>query len=304
MKPVLSIIAAVAAAAVLSGTASAAPRMWIDQVASPTGTYGKGGGKTTWHVGLEGISTWTSTYCSSSATYGQSDESWSGINTFHPDPGSARNSWSFVNSAVPYVKYDDGQVAYNYDTLSGITARCELTRDVYLGKRPYRESIDAHRAPAATMSRRGCSMYSYSQGGLTIDCRHSRSSGSATWMFWRHRSDRGGCLRHPLRPVAVHDGRALDLGATHADVGLRDRDGLTGDDDHRHLGLPRRRAPAVLAERLPPRSQDADGQLQAVLAELSSAASARKGGRREPIGLEPVPIGRDPDRSGEVRPRC
>lgn len=97
-----------------------------------------------------------------------------------------------MNSAVPYVKYDDGQVAYNYDTLSGITARCELTRDVYLGKRPYRESIDAHRAPAATMSRRGCSMYSYSQGGLTIDCRHSRSSGSATWMFWRHRSDRGG----------------------------------------------------------------------------------------------------------------
>ena len=42
------------------------------------------------------------------------------------------------------------------------------------------------------MSRRGCSFYTYSQYNLTIDCRHSRSSGSATWTFGRRPTDRVG----------------------------------------------------------------------------------------------------------------
>jgi hypothetical protein len=188
MKLVLSVIAAVVAAAALSGTASAAPRMWIDQVASPTTWSGNGYGTTTWHVGLSGISAWTSTDCSSSATYAQSHERLDGLDLNWG--GAKGNNWSFHAQPVPFVHVTEFD--YNFDTLSGITATCKLTRDVYLGKRAYRQSIDAHRDATATVSRRGCPIYSYSQGGLTIDCRHSRSSGSATWMFGRRRSDRGG----------------------------------------------------------------------------------------------------------------
>jgi len=189
MKLVLSIIAAVVAAAALSGTASAAPRIWIDHVASPTGEW-NADGQSTGHVNLRGISKWTNAQCESTPWYANDPypEARYGEDA---DPNGPWNNWSFKNDDVP-GEWVGNYESFQFNALDRITASCDLTRTVYLGKRPYRRSIDAYRDPEATVSRRGCSIYSYSQSELTIDCRHSHSSGSATWMFGRHRSDRGG----------------------------------------------------------------------------------------------------------------
>lgn len=169
-----------------AGTASAAPRMWIDQVASPTGDWTYPSQPTTWHVGLRGISAWTNANCQSTPWYANDSNpsSWGEV----AGPNRPWNNWSFKNEFVPFDNID----SFQFLALDRITASCVLTRKVYLGKRPYRRSIEAYRDGPQTARRRGCSTYEYSQGGLTIDCRRSGSSGSATWMFGRRRSDRGG----------------------------------------------------------------------------------------------------------------
>ena len=78
--------------------------------------------------------------------------------------------------------------------LARISATCDLTRKVYLGRHYYQRGITLTRTAPVTSSRRanGCKVYSYETGRLTIDCRRSGSSGSATWAFPVRPTDRGG----------------------------------------------------------------------------------------------------------------
>ena len=188
MKLVLSIIAAVAATAALSGTASAAPSMWIDQVVSPSGVYSTQG-QATWHLGLDGVGAWQSADCNSNATWAaKAETARRGVGTSSP-----WTSWAFRSGfSLPYEGPSSRERVFS--ALTQITAECDLARTVYLGKRPYRRTIEQQRDGDQAVSRRpnGCSIYSYSESELTIDCRRSRTSGSATWMFGRHRTDRGG----------------------------------------------------------------------------------------------------------------
>jgi hypothetical protein len=184
---------------VIVPAAEAAPSMSINRVSSPTGAYSEAApGHTTWHLGLTRIGAWTYASCGSTAHY-SSGETQDGNDL---EPKGPWNSWSFGTSRVPGVWEDSGQVdeygnpvdVFNYLSLARITASCDLTRTVYLGKRSYWRSVDAIKGGVETSSRHanGCSIYSYADGELTIDCRHSRSWGSATWMFGMGWSDRGG----------------------------------------------------------------------------------------------------------------
>lgn len=185
-------------AGVIVPAAQAAPSISIYRISSPTGAYNEAApGHTTWHVGLAGIGAWTYTSCVSTAHYSSGEKE----NGNDLDPKGPANNWSFGTSRVPGVWEDSGQVdkddnplnVFNYLPLAQITASCNLTRTVYLGKRAIWPRKNASKAGPATVSRRpnGCSIYSYIDGELTIDCRHSRSWGSATWMFGLGWSDTG-----------------------------------------------------------------------------------------------------------------
>jgi hypothetical protein len=88
----------------------------------------------------------------------------------------------------------DEASSYDFVPLARIGATCKLTRHRYVGLRYYRSGLTLYKEGPQTFRRRpnGCKIYSYSVGGLTIDCRHSRSSGSASWSFKGRRTDRVG----------------------------------------------------------------------------------------------------------------
>ena len=73
--------------------------------------------------------------------------------------------------------------------LARITASCELTKTRYFTV-PYWNSVELDKNGNNTVRRRGCRIYSYSYPSLTIDCRGSSSTGSATWRWKVRRSDK------------------------------------------------------------------------------------------------------------------
>lgn len=167
-------------AAMLAGlivpVAQAAPSMSINTVTSPAGTYVEGGA-TTWNVSLFGINAWTYTSCDSTATYSDGET----VDGDDANPNGPAGKWSFTTETPNGW---EGELD-TFVPLSKITASCKLTRSVYLGRRAIWPRRTASKAGPATASRQpnGCSIYSYYDGELTIDCRHSRSWGGATWMF-------------------------------------------------------------------------------------------------------------------------
>jgi hypothetical protein len=175
--------------------AEAAPSISFGNVVSPTGavaSYPSAGiGATTWKVSLFDIGAWDNSLCESTAHFTANEWESPDVEGEDADPNSPWNQWSFkANTAYTYN--DEAQAIFS--PLARITASCELTRTVYLGKRAYRKLVEFHRSPPSTVSRRpgGCRVFSYSTGRLTIDCRHSRTSGSVTWMFGSRWSDVGG----------------------------------------------------------------------------------------------------------------
>jgi hypothetical protein len=82
---------------------------------------------------------------------------------------------------TPWDNWQD----YNFVPLSHITATCTLRRKRFVGLRWYRDEVTLYKDAPRTLRRRpgGCQIYTYSSGTLTIDCRRSSTSGSATWSF-------------------------------------------------------------------------------------------------------------------------
>ena len=144
---------------------------------------------TTWNVSLSGIDAWQHTDCSSRAYYPYAKRAETiTVGGQHADSADPSALWSFT-AATPIRGWPS-----TYLPLSRITASCELTRHVYVGRRSYRSTAYLRRNGSAISSRRpnGCKVYSYSVGNVTIDCRRSRSSGSVSWRFGLRPSDLGG----------------------------------------------------------------------------------------------------------------
>jgi hypothetical protein len=190
----------VIAALSLAGAAQAAPSMSIDQVYSPTGAANPGDvwrtdDHTTWHVGLRGIGAWDDSDCSSTARYTAYGEVQDGytdtVEGEDADPNGPWNSWSFTAETPTGWMGTDAASSYDFVPLARIGATCKLTRHRYVGRRYYRSGLTLYKEGPQTFRRRpnGCKIYSYSVGALTIDCRHSRSSGSASWSFKVRPSD-------------------------------------------------------------------------------------------------------------------
>lgn len=227
-----SIIVAALLMGLSAPAAQAAPSMSIDRVISPIGPAESNGvprtdDHTTWHVGLYGIGAWDHVGCSSTAYYKElSQFPEDGDNTREgedADPNGPWDSWSFTaQTPAVYVENpepDPYGVTYTFMPLQRIDASCELTRTVYVGRRYYRMGQTLYRDGSATSSRHpnGCLVYSYSAGELTIDCRHSRSSGSATWTFGIRRTDR-------VRPGSVYfDRRQSTMGPHSSTIRRRGR---------------------------------------------------------------------------------
>jgi hypothetical protein len=175
--------------------AKAAPSMAIHNVVAPTGVAPwelESRTPTTWDVDVYGDNAWDYVSCGSTAHYPTADDYATDVDGEDVSPERSAEHWSF--KADTSTRFDWNAAVQMYAPLARVTASCDLTRTVYLGKRPYRKLVEFHRSPPSTVSRRpgGCRVFSYSQGRLTIDCRRSRSSGSVTWMFGSRWSDRGG----------------------------------------------------------------------------------------------------------------
>jgi hypothetical protein len=204
MKRTIIVVVALLVGLAVPVVAQAAPSMSIDRVVSPTGPAVEDNltQQTTWHVGLSGVSAWNSSECSSTATYANSESYPYGGDTVDgddADPNGPWNSWSFTATtpgdwmAAP-TPDDPWAESFNLVPLSSISASCTLYRKVYLGRRYYHRAVSLYRSGSGAVRRNGCAIYSYSGSNLTIDCRRSRSTGSATWSFklkstdWANRS--------------------------------------------------------------------------------------------------------------------
>jgi hypothetical protein len=187
VKLVLATAAGVALLLIATSAAYAVPSMAVTNVVAPTGTYDSNtqtSQQTTWHVKLFGVDAWE-TDCTSTAhflgDYDVQDSEGEDVN-----PKGPWNDWSFAaDTPDEWTPSDDYRYdLYRYLPFQRVTATCELSREVYLGRRYWREMIYPEKRGSSAFARGGgCSIYSWSYGKLTIDCRRSKTWGWASWRF-------------------------------------------------------------------------------------------------------------------------
>jgi hypothetical protein len=128
---------------------------------------------------------WDTSNCESTATFDDGLE-YDGEEIANDDwriwPYSMSTPWDWGSDA-------NDVFAPRFHNITSVRATCELKKTTYLGRRSYRAPVFRSKTGASTYRRSGCSIYSYSTGRLTIDCRRSSSSGSASWRFPLRRSD-------------------------------------------------------------------------------------------------------------------
>jgi hypothetical protein len=211
--------------------AHAAPSMTVTNVVAPTSAISSeaSAAQTTWRVKLSGVNGWE-TECTSTAHYVDDEyvdgEDLQSVEGDDVNPNGPWNDWSFAaDTPTEWQPSEDwaGDL-YSYLPFQRVTATCALTRDVYLGRRYWREVIYPEKRGSSAFARGGgCSIYSYSYGKLTIDCRRSKTWGWASWRFplrradWPRRSwvyfDRSESTlgRHHLTSRLAARGRAMTL---------------------------------------------------------------------------------------------
>jgi hypothetical protein len=191
-KIILAGLMAVIAAGTTAIPAYAAPRMTVNNVVAPTGTISSeaSAAQTTWRVKLFGVDAWDAD-CTSTAHYLDSEDDYDGqdVQSVEGDdvnPNGPWNDWSFAaDTPTEWQPSENWDVdLYSYLPFQRVTATCTLTRDVYLGRRYWRETIYPEKQGSAAFKRGGgCQIYTYSAGKLTIDCRRSTTWGYASWRF-------------------------------------------------------------------------------------------------------------------------
>ena len=182
-KITLAGLVAVAAVLLIAPAAYAAPSMTVSDVVVPTGPVGEYQLPTTWNVRLANISAWDTSDCQSTAHFIGGDD-------WPADDVSADDDWRFwsYSTDTPYES-DWDTSDQMWLPLDRVTATCKLEKTTYLGRRPYRAPVFRSKSGSSAFSRHGCPIYSYSVGKLTIDCRGSSHTGSASWRFPMRRSD-------------------------------------------------------------------------------------------------------------------
>jgi hypothetical protein len=172
--------------------------MTVSNVVSPTGLWSQNA-TTSWQVSLRGINAWDDATCQSAAHFAN-DERQDGDDV---NPRGVWTDWSFAAKTDGEWEtkteghwdpttgdWEPGTDEFRFVPLSGVSARCTLSRRLYLGRRYYRQTISQDKLGSATFARGGCPVYDYSAGQLTIDCRPSRQSGFASWRLPLRSSDR------------------------------------------------------------------------------------------------------------------